>query len=116
MLCVQSAKQYTIRRLTIALTVEQRWKEKITMPMIKKKPKDRHFKIGTKCLICDEFIKLNELESYAGVVKICDKCKKAVMRMRDISDEPSGDKDFYASERYENMSREQEFIDQGRMV
>ena len=76
-------------------------------------------KIGTQCLICGEFIELTEYEIHEGVVKICDKCKKAVMQMRDIpvvKEEPFiNDKGFYLSERYENMAREQEFIDNGRI-
>lgn len=39
--------------------------------------------IGTQCLICGEFIKLNEYELRGDTVKVCDECKKAVMKMRE---------------------------------
>ena len=43
--------------------------------------------IGINCLICDEFIELGE-QKYVGlkygkdIVKVCPKCKQAVMKIR----------------------------------
>lgn len=46
-----------------------------------------HAHIGVNCLICDEFIRLTDREIYLMshgrlVVRVCDKCKDAVKRIR----------------------------------
>jgi hypothetical protein len=51
------------------------------MPTIKINKED--YRVGTSCLICGEFVELNPLEQHANTVKICDKCKKAVMKARE---------------------------------
>lgn len=38
--------------------------------------------IGTICLICGEFVPLDS--AYDRGYKICDKCKRAILRMREI--------------------------------
>ena len=45
-------------------------------------------KFGIPCLICGEMVELTEYELmyYKDVVKVCDKCKEAVMKMREKSD------------------------------
>ena len=43
--------------------------------------------IGVPCIICGELVKLNELEESIirgrEIFKVCDKCKQAVMKMRE---------------------------------
>lgn len=40
--------------------------------------------VGVKCIICGETVPLTEEElSMSYVVKICDKCKKAIMKVRE---------------------------------
>lgn len=39
--------------------------------------------IATRCLICDESVSITYLELYNNVTKICDKCKQAVIKMRE---------------------------------
>lgn len=44
--------------------------------------------VGVGCLICDEFVRLTDREvclmSHGrSVVRVCDKCKDAIKRMRD---------------------------------
>ena len=48
-------------------------------------------KLAIPCLICNELIELADYESRDSV-KVCDKCKQAVMKMREQY-EDKGDKD-----------------------
>lgn len=48
--------------------------------------------IATRCLICDESVSITYLELYNNVPKVCDKCKQAVMKMREtIENEDKGE-------------------------
>ena len=45
------------------------------------------FAISVPCLICEESVRLSPLEEMVcrngTIVKVCDKCKQAVMKMRE---------------------------------
>ena len=40
--------------------------------------------ITIKCIICGEFVALDRWEETCAVAKVCEKCKKAVMKVREI--------------------------------
>ena len=42
-------------------------------------------KIGVSCIICGDSVELNDYEAmcHSNIVKVCEKCKKAVMKMRE---------------------------------
>ena len=44
-------------------------------------------KIGVPCVICGEIVELTQIEESVSrnntIVKVCDKCKQAVMKMRE---------------------------------
>lgn len=48
---------------------------------------DSKISIGVPCIICGELVKLTELEESITrgreIFKVCDKCKQAVMKMRE---------------------------------
>jgi hypothetical protein len=38
---------------------------------------------STKCIVCGEFTDIPHFEAKNNVAKVCDKCKQAVMKMRE---------------------------------
>lgn len=53
---------------------------------------DVSYELGTSCIICDEFVGLTENEKLSLLhgdtqVKVCDKCKKAILYLRKQIDE-----------------------------
>lgn len=43
--------------------------------------------IATKCIICGELVALDRWEETCAVAKVCEKCKKAVMKVRVVEDD-----------------------------
>ena len=41
-------------------------------------PIKNHVKIGTSCMVCGEFVELNEWETRHAGFRLCDECIKAI--------------------------------------
>lgn len=59
------------------------------MPIIKVSEYTQESPIATPCIICGESVELNMIEEIGirnghYVFKVCDKCKRAVMKMREM--------------------------------
>lgn len=54
--------------------------------MVKIKIKTTENHLATPCLICGESVELTEYETMGkNIFKICDKCKNAVMKIREMN-------------------------------
>ena len=68
------------------MTLNNNWEENITTDFT------RISIYCVRCLICEESVELSEIEEMAlengkPVLKVCDKCRKAVMKMREVMEE-----------------------------
>lgn len=53
--------------------------------MVKIKIETTEHYLATSCVICGESVKLTEYEAMGkNIFKVCDKCKQAVMKMREM--------------------------------
>ena len=80
--CVHCGKEIEYYRFECPTLCDECINNYVTIKIDTNKPEERGI-IGVQCLICGESVPLNELEAQQKhIYKICDKCKKAVMKMR----------------------------------